>query len=65
MGCILARKMYSQHQAAMGFKIDGETLEMVLLGQTASHSFCNSMVADSNSDRFIGYEVGDNFPRGL
>jgi len=57
--------MYSQHQAAMGFKIDGETLAMVLLGQTASHSFCNSIVADSNADRFIGYEVGDNFPRGL
>jgi hypothetical protein len=57
--------MYSQHQGAMAFRLDHETLEMTLMGQTASHSFCNSMVASKNGNKFIGYEVGDNFPRGL
>jgi hypothetical protein len=57
--------MYSQHQGAMAFRLDHETLAMTLFGQTASHSFCNSMVTSQSGNKFIGYEVGDNFPRGL
>jgi hypothetical protein len=49
----------------MAFGLNHETLEMTIYGQTASHSFCNSMVTSSNGGKFIGYEVGDNFPRGL
>jgi hypothetical protein len=48
----------------MAFRLN-YILEMTLMGQTASHSFCNSMVTSKNTERFIGYEVGDNFPRGL
>lgn len=65
VGCILARKMYSQHQGAKAFRLDESNLEMTMFGQTASHSFCNSMVLSENGQKFIGYEVGDNFPRGL
>jgi hypothetical protein len=57
--------MYSQHQGAMAFRLDHETLAMTLFGQTASHSFCNSMVTSQSGNKFIGYEVGGNFPRGL
>jgi hypothetical protein len=49
----------------MAFLLDHDSLDMTLLGQTASHSFCNSIVSDKTGSSFIGYEVGDNFPRGL
>jgi hypothetical protein len=65
IGCILARKMYSKHQGATTFRLDHDSLEMTLFGQSASHSFCNSLVTDKTGEKFIGYEVGDNFPRGL
>jgi hypothetical protein len=57
--------MYNGHQAAMAFVLDHDNLEMTIFGQTASHSFCNSMVTSDNGGKFIGYEVGDNYPRGL
>lgn len=46
IGCILARKMHSKHQGAMAFRLDEISLSLDIFGQTASHSFCNSMVTN-------------------
>lgn len=45
--------------------IDTGSLDITLLGQTASHSWSTSIQLSDDKSHFIGYEQGDNFPRGL
>ena len=45
--------------------IDTASLEVTLIGQSASHSWSNSIKLSLDQTHFIGYEQGDNYPRGL
>lgn len=70
VGVVLSRVMTMSgdglnHQAATAFVLDASSLNLVARrGQTASHSFGNSMILDS-SGSFLGMDLGDAAPRGI
>lgn len=70
IGVILSRRMHRgndglNHQGAIAFIIDAETLKLVKnLGQTSGHSFGNHLIVMKNGD-FAALDLGDNYPRGL
>lgn len=62
---IFSRTMFNGHQGAIARIFDTEKLEIIKrVGQTSSHSFDNILGVDSQG-RFLGMDLGDNYPRGL
>ena len=65
LGLVIARGMLNMHQAATSAVIDGKDMSLVkVAGQTASHSFSNSLHVGKDG-KFLGADLGDNFPRGI
>lgn len=65
LALIFSRTMFNGHQGAIAWVFDTGTLETIKRqGQTSSHSFDNILGVDS-CGRFLGMDLGDNYPRGL
>ncbi|MDP6943261.1 MAG: hypothetical protein QF464_03855, partial [Myxococcota bacterium] len=70
LGLMLARTMTQSadglnHQGGIAVVFDAETLERVAHhGQTSGHSFSNFLTVDE-AGRFVGIDLGDNYPRGV
>lgn len=65
VGVLLARVMTNSHQGAIAFVVDATTLDLIRNhGQTAGHSFGNSLVIASDGN-FLSMDMGDNYPRGI
>ncbi len=70
LGVLLARKMHKasdglNHQGAISFVLDATSLALLKNhGQSSGHSFENVLTVDS-AGRFVGVDLGDNYPRGV
>ena len=53
------------HQGATALVLDGKDMSIIhYRGGTSSHSFANSLHV-SEKGKFLGADLGDNFPRGI
>ena len=70
IGMFLARKMHKagdglNHQGAISLVVDGESLKVLKNhGQSSGHSFESYLTLDDDG-RFLGVDLGDNYPRGV
>ena len=65
LGLLISRGMMNGHQGAIAVVLDGKDMSVVEhRGQTSSHSFGNSLHMGENG-KFVGADIGDNFPRGI
>ncbi len=70
LGIFLARFIHRtndglNHQSGMAFTVDAETLAFVGGGaQTSGHSW-GSVLQGRGEGRFLGADLGDNYPRGV
>ena len=65
LGMIMARTMLNGHQGAIAVVMNASTLEVIHnFGQTSGHSFANSLLL-GHDGRFLGVDLGDNYPRGV
>ncbi|HAN31488.1 MAG TPA: hypothetical protein DCQ06_07810 [Myxococcales bacterium] len=70
IGLFVARKMHKasdglNHQGAISLVIDAETLTLMKNhGQSSGHSF-ESFLTVGPEGRFVGVDLGDNYPRGV
>ncbi len=70
LGLMLTRTMTQSgdglnHQGGIAVVFDDETLERLAYhGQTSGHSFSNVLTV-GNDGRFLGIDLGDNYPRGV
>ena len=65
MGLIFSRTMFNGHQGAISLVFDTATLKQLKHhGQTSGHSF-DSVLGVDTGGKFLGMDLGDNYPRGL
>ena len=65
LGLVIARNMNNGHQGATTVVLDGKDMSVVMYrGWASSHSFGNSLHMGENG-KFVGADIGDNFPRGI
>ena len=70
LGLMLTRTMTQSddglnHQGGIAAVFDADTLDRVAFhGQTSGHSFSNFLTVDGDG-RFLGIDLGDNYPRGV
>ena len=65
LGLVMSRIMTNSHQGAVAIVLDGKDMSVVAnRGQTAGHSWANS-VHVAKDGKFLGADIGDNFPRGI
>ena len=65
LGLVIARGMLNGHQGATTAVLDGKDMSVVThRGWASSHSFGNSLHVGENG-KFVGADIGDNFPRGI
>lgn len=72
LGTIISRKMHVsdvdglKHQGAIAVVFDAANLTLTRNhGQTSGHSFGNSLIISESIRKFIGIDLGDNYPRGI
>lgn len=65
LGLIFSRTMFNGHQGAISLVFDTATLKQLKHhGQTSGHSFDSVLGVDAGG-KFLGMDLGDNYPRGL
>ena len=70
LGLVISRTMTKggdglNHQGAIAVVIDANNMNVLKnYGQTSGHSFGNSLHTGSNG-KFVGADMGDNYPRGI
>ena len=71
LGLVISRTMTRSddglnHQGAIAVVLDGNDMSIIQnWGATSSHSWANSVHAGNTNNRFLGADLGDNYPRGI